>query len=277
MNNLLVYSPGGWQPGCGGTIMLHKLCAELRRRGLAAAVAAPRTDGTDPYGNPHIDSRGLAQADATAIYPEVVNGNPFGAQRVVRWLLNPPGFFGGGTPTAFDAREMLVSYAPLFASHAPNAPRLEAEPLFFFDPFPEHIHGQTGTRRASGCYTVRKGIGKARLPEIDLRNAELTRADVAPAQFGPRMRRAKVFYSYDCATFLSIQAVLCGALSYVVPDPGVSAEAWRARCPLLRYGVNYGLEDREGTETRGLVAANLQQLQEEGQRTVDRLAEQLRT
>lgn len=63
-----------WSPpyshAIGGIRALYRLRDELAARGCVATVG--------PDGDP----------EAIAVYPEIVTGNPFGSERVVRWLLN---------------------------------------------------------------------------------------------------------------------------------------------------------------------------------------------
>jgi hypothetical protein len=43
------------------------------------------------------------------VYPEIVTGNPFEAKRVVRWLLNRPGWFTG-SPMGEGPDDLVVAF-----------------------------------------------------------------------------------------------------------------------------------------------------------------------
>lgn len=253
----------------GGVTVLHKLCDLLRQRGVDARVwvhgkgltyAGYRT----PLGNGSVDPR-----DCVVIYPEVVTGNPLKARVVVRWLLNEPGLIGGDG--RFGPDDLIVSFAPLYSRRYPRC-----EELCILELWPEHVHDRDAGTRHGGCYVVRKGLRKRRLPEID-RHRELRPHELTPPNVGPILRSSDVFYSYDAVTFLSLQAALCGCASVVVQEPGLSKARWVELLPLFRFGVAYGLEDAAWSErTRHLVPEWLAAVGERSAVQVDRLIHRMR-
>lgn len=61
-----------------------------------------------------------------------------------------------------------------------------------------------------------------------------------------KFARAKLFYSADPATFMSVEAAMAGCLSVVQPVPGVSKEEWMKTAygeDEIRYGIAYDFED----------------------------------
>ena len=100
-----------------GVRALYRLCHHLNASGYPAAMVpmpghelrtrcewrAPRHDG--PIG------------DAIVVYPEVVSGNPFGAQKVVRWALNNPGLLGGDTSYAGLVWREDLLWISYYSSH----------------------------------------------------------------------------------------------------------------------------------------------------------------
>ena len=53
----------------------------------------------------------------------------------------------------------------------------------------------------------------------------------------------KYFYSYDSATFLSLQAAMCGCISIIIPTEDISAQEWHKMSPTRKYGISYGFEE----------------------------------
>ncbi len=251
----------------GGVVALHRLCYLLRQRGANAAIYSnPPTP--DIYGNSIVSF----QPDI-AIYPEVVNGNPLNARHVVRWLLNTPGAVVGHDGIRGDGvyghDDLICHYADRFAVNYP-----QSELLFTFDLFPQWIHNEereSRWRQGDIC-VVRKGRNKKKEERI-LDARELLLFDCQPYFFGWYARRAEHFYSYDTATWLSVQAVLCGCKSTVIPDDGVSAEQWRESHWLFKHGIGYGLDDDYGDETRDKVKPWLAECEKKSFATVDRLLE----
>ncbi len=259
---ILVWTPG-WRDDSGGVIALHRLCFMLREQGANASLWGPQVE--DCYGNPYASVTDTATSECTVVYPEIVSGDPLGAKKVVRWLLNVPGRLAGDGKFAPD--DLIITYARTFHPTAPE--------VFVFDLFPEHIHANGTADRSGGIFIVRKGAHKPRLPAIDGENFFLNGDETKPANFGAWARRSKRCYSYDAATWLSVQAVLCGCESYVVPDEGVSAQQWRDEHWLFRVGVGYGLDDKHGIRTAHLLKPWLEECEQRSIRSVDWLANAL--
>lgn len=65
-------------------------------------------------------------------------------------------------------------------------------------------------------------------------------------------------------TYHAVQAALCGCISIVIPDPGVTKEEWIHNNPLQKYGITYGLDDiKWALNTRHLVRKNLTEKNQE--------------
>ena len=81
-----------------GVRVLHELCHELRLQGLEAwLLLTSDLSGSGPKLNPQLHTPALnphferewprLKQEAITVYPDGVDGNPFGAQRVVRYVL----------------------------------------------------------------------------------------------------------------------------------------------------------------------------------------------
>jgi len=102
-----------YQETSGGCIALHRLAHNLATLGhearLYCSETAPGWKGDPVLGFP-LKLRGAVPDDHVAVYPEVVEGNPFHGQRVVRWLLNTPGFFGPGNGNGLYGERDLIMW-----------------------------------------------------------------------------------------------------------------------------------------------------------------------
>ena len=54
--------------------------------------------------------------------------------------------------------------------------------------------------------------------------------------------RSKYCISYDTQTLLSKYAAICGCISIVIPEYGVSKQEWRPNIE-DRYGIAYGMDE----------------------------------
>jgi hypothetical protein len=83
------------------------------------------------------------------------------------------------------------------------------------------------------------------------------------------MNKSENFICFDSCSFIAAQAALCGCVSVVIPDGGVSKEKWINDRKFLKYGVAYGYEDiQHAIDTRHLVKPHLKQLEENALDTV---------
>jgi O-antigen biosynthesis protein len=200
-----------------GPKALHRLCHELNLAGQHAAIGngyLTNPEWNTPHGEP--------DDDTIAIYPEVVTGNPWGASRVVRWVLNVPGKLGGDK--VYDPAEVVFSWDRAFFD-APllNIPHIETD-----------IYADHHEPREGRLYYVGKGAGSAH--------------DAAPVTLGMRLDRyaladalnhAELLYSFDDCTAMTAIALLCGCPVRVVPTGDLLApdgyrEMYLARWPIFQ-------------------------------------------
>jgi hypothetical protein len=113
-----------------------------------------------------------------------------------------------------------------------------------------------GEARSGTCYLVKKGRNK----KLNLHPAGSLCIDDYEQRGGNDylvevFNRFDRFISYDHATFLSAQAVLCGCTSIVIPEQvsynSNDAQTWRNRFPYFKYGIAYGLDDIEYAKKTG--------------------------
>ena len=212
---------------------MHKLCHVMRQIGVDARLwieddGLRMCDEFDTVlGNGDCDPK-----DSIVLYPEVVTGNPLKAQRVVRWLLNKPGFFG----TKWDVGEsdIIVGYTPRLCQMYSGCDQLqvfEAWPKFFVPP-PSYVV------RSGKCHTLRKS--KA-YPEIN--GSTLIGKDSFDMEMlRDLFQKSERFFCYDADSMLPLFAAMCGCEAVVMPQFGVPRRLWVDNYPLMQF-VAYGHDD----------------------------------
>ena len=200
--------------------------------------------------------------DAVVVYPEVVEGNPVGAKKVVRWLLHRPGF-----------HTKVVNYGPddlyFYFGKKFDAPALNKYPdnhLRVTENFP-HVYVQKNFGlRAGACYLVRKGIDRP----LDYHPADAELLDgKSHAEMAEAFNKYEYFYSYDLYTMYSRFAAVCGCKSIVVPEKGLDIDQWRQN-PSSEYGLAYGIDDLPRAEaTRPALLELMAQSENESRRSVN--------
>ena len=190
--------------------------------------------------------------DAIVVYPEIVEGNPLGGTRVVRWLLHKPGFHTG--KAVFGERDLFFFFQKAFDDPLYNKNPDNLLQTFFVR---DDVYCQTNFGVRDGvAYILRKG--KDRLIVHDVNNSILVDGKTH-AEAAEIFNRVRVCISYDLYTMYSMYAALCGCDSVVVPMDGVSKEEWVPE-PSGRYGLAYGFDDLEAARsTAPLLLPHLKQ------------------
>ncbi|TCT03911.1 hypothetical protein [Aquabacter spiritensis] len=203
-----------------GVRALYRLCHHLNVRGYPSAVLArpvvPMPDWNCPI------HEGDA-ADAIVVYPEIVSGNPCGAGRVVRWVLNTPGLLGGDT--VYPETEMVFVYDPQRlpeASAAAGLPLGTDRVLWLGLVDPDHIYPDPTVPKTQDLSFTYKGAAlAARFPLPDGRDLPRLE-DLTPdmAALGDQLRRTRTLYSYDHYSNVLREAAICGCDLRVVDADG---------------------------------------------------------
>jgi len=251
---------------CGGCVSLHRLCDRLNviyahMRETPLCYVVPMLPESDPlpkmnpgYKTPMLPPWMDASA-GIAVYPEVLEGNPLNATRVIRWILYSPGINKAGTnsgPLAsqFNPHDLIACFSAGFCADFDPSTFYKL-PLRILDyEFGHYINLPASEQGGSSLLTFRakKTFKSSRLGEVQ----------VAPAfpvpenplrDGGKRSRleqyvRTKRFYTTDPATLRCMEAAMAGTVSVVVPVPGVSKQEWLASAgDEYKYGVAYGEDD----------------------------------
>ncbi len=256
----------------GGIIVLHKLCHLINQLGFKCTLTPCYNSFTrDPKRLPKIRNINLKwlasdfliksrllklktnpkfegqvfytknniSSNSIVIYPEIVHGNPLGSANTVRWLLHRPGFHTG--EIGYGNRELYFKYDTAIEYEAPTSKIADTELRITHFPLETYKKVNHEPRPIEVAYSVRKG--KFTQTAIDLTNAKnidgLSHKRVAEI-----LNHAKYFVSFDNYSAYSKFAVLCGAISIVVPEAGRTIDQWYPN-PDDRHGVAYGFDKQE--------------------------------
>jgi hypothetical protein len=218
----------------GGLIALHKLVHNL-------CLLGEETYTNAPHKNPLwlgkiYNGEAIDYENSVVIYPEVVIDNPANFKYVVRWLLYDRGII-------YPKTDWMYSYWNYFSPHKENKSQYRGL-LSAFDIQKEVFYDRGGRIKGKYCHVIRKGAGKIK----DKHPSDSICIDNYPSQGGNEYL-AKVFseceylISYDDATFLTSQAIMCGCIPIIIPNEGVSEETWKNSADIHRYGHAYGPND----------------------------------
>ena len=148
--------------------------------------------------------------DAIVVYPEVVYGNRLKARNVVRWLLYYPPF--PNDENAYGEKDLFFVYRAIFNDDKLNS-KCRVLKLNYFD---YNLYKQTNFGERSGkCYMLRKGETRDDLP-LNLKHEEFILDHLSESQIVESFNKYKYCYFYDCQTFYSIIAAICGCIPIIV-------------------------------------------------------------
>ena len=242
----------------GGAIVLHVLVDKLRKLGVEAYAVSIEADYSNVHSpllkalkrwnrrrrlgpfktHPSLDVP-LAPEEiieqAIVVYPETRAGNPLQSQRVVRWLLHKPGFFG--VDGKFDNNDEIFYMAKAFTEDFANIPTNRSLRVSWFR---TDIYKNLGLPRSGACQMIRKRkYSKITVPKF---SDAILLDGKSHAEIANIFNTTEIFYCHDPYTTYAYYAVLCGCIPVITPQPGLSAEDWRNGMD-LKYGIAYGNEE----------------------------------
>lgn len=225
-----------------GVRCLYLLCDRLNQRGYPAFVTWSRQTA------PHLNAPILAMPQARAlvaekgwiaIYPEVVPGNPLGAKRVARWVLNRPGLLGGDKE--YGPEELVFYYANAFRKFITNTVQgkllLPAVDQSLFYP------GAGNPQRSLECFYIGKSQWQDGLFDRN-RVFEIARDSPRRSELGKLFRAARYLYSFDNCTALVDEARMCGCPVVLIPDGTIERGDFE-RSEFGTEGIAWGMAERE--------------------------------
>lgn len=202
-----------WHHWIGGARALHYLCNTINLIGGEAYIATDEVSG-------YLDTPVITRSEMDglghfiAVYPEMVEGNPYGAPTVVRWLLHRPDYFGPAV--SYSEGEHVYAWSKLI--QPPGADWLWV-PTVERDLFNTRYQYS----REGYCYYEGKGTGEC-IGAIDLSHENVpTREELAGI-----LKRSLFMYSFDPYTLLYWEAGLCGCPSVLIPTHEFTREQFKA-------------------------------------------------
>lgn len=268
----------------GGIIVLHQLCHLLNENGYEAYLwphKKPIFDKKNPlksaykfikylsrkrfktnslFNTPIATSKDLE--DSIIVYPEIIDGNPLKAKKVVRWLLHKPGFHFGKFD--FGNNELIFGYGKECSG---SGIVVNDENVLAIKYIMNDIYKQTNFEKRSGsCYMIRKGKNKTIVHD---EKESILVDSFSHKQLSEIFNKSKIFISYDTYTYYSTYASLCGCISIIIPDEGVSKHDWHPKIEDT-YGLSYGLDDiKYANDTKELLCEYINQQEGKNNKMVE--------
>jgi hypothetical protein len=243
----IIVAPGYSQRSAGKQC-LYLLCDRLNRLGYPSYITGSETTAA------HLDAPLLRWEDAreamrggrfVAVYPEIVSGNPLGARKVARWVMNRPGALGGDA--RYDPAEQVFYYSDALRPHIADAvagklqlPVLD-DTLFYPGALPPE-------QRTLDCFYVGKSSWKDGY--FDRKEAvEITRSSPERSELGKLFRAARCLYTFDNLTALVLEALLCDCPVVIIPD-GSFDRSLLSSSELGAEGIAWGIEEKGASMPR---------------------------
>jgi len=242
-----------FDPTSGGQRVLAHLVHELNAMGQRAYMP-PGYDlnmGYDLGGLniPVIEPEKMRywlERGAPVVYPEVQPGNPWGAKRVIRWVLAPPGTQRNSQNTAWTPGE--VEGERVYVFHKAKMPELDAPELYLTAVEHQWFNCQGVGERAGGClyhqrrkWTDPVPDGSKLLPKI--RRERFSKAHHRE-ELAAYLKKREWMLCLDYDTFLMSEAGLCGCYSVLPPNSMFTREQYEAS-KLGLVGVAWGWDEKE--------------------------------
>lgn len=274
MRNYIVWSPG-FDRSSGGICVLHRLAVELQKRGLKVFI---NTEKQNPHW-PRIylwEQKVFMQfPDSIAIYPEIIQGNPFYAHTVVRYLLNIPGACSANTADSYGKDDILYTYSRLFNTKLglPDdrvmlCPHIDLN--VFYD---KHLPRNGRMKyRGKGQQSEDKRLSGYPL----LGSKEGFRGDDGQERLAEALSRCSMLYVYDNATAITEIARLCGAPVVIIPDGSYTKEDYQQHEFWNSGGIGWCVEESpiaRDTRNSDKMRANYENAEVEFQKRLDLFVE----
>lgn len=235
-----------------GVRALHYLCHALNESGQEAYVTCEKT--APQLRTPVLTEATMVQHHAAGripimVYPEIVQGNPFGAQVVARWLLNKPGHIAGDT--TFAADELIFTFDPIYLGDSLRGETLHipTSDLTLFN----NENNPDDNSRQQVCFYAHKYLaaGGQLSPHSETAVSLGKEQKLSHAEIAAILRRSKLLYVYE-PTALVAEALLCGC-----PVSIVVTEYWRRHAANHGYPTDWGVVMDDSAESLALAATKV--------------------
>ena len=209
-----------------GVRVLHTLCHELNSLGFDAKLLLTSNLSPSPdqilnpeFNTPYINNELHEQwesinSEAIVIYADGIPGNPFGAKRVVRYIL------GKEYQPSDPADEYKVYYSKAFQLNRAGKYRN----LFLFPIDLGIFNDKNAPPRSQDMLWLGKGAQFCTERPLDCipitYNWPETRKELAE-----NLRKTRYLYSYDAVSAINLEAILCGAV-VIIKHSSYHDRAW---------------------------------------------------
>ena len=197
-----------------GQAVLHRMCHELNQLGFEAYLAImenPNWPKGLVYTNPRFQTpiasleKNLVK-DCIVVYPEIVTGNPLGAKRVVRYLLNKEAQFGQGAIKRAETDYFLI-YSKLYGSGHGKL----LIPHFNFELFNE-FGAVPFEQRTQLAWYEGKGSKYGKVTPIEGAITITRQWPDDRRELADILKKTKFLFTWDSTTSLITEAMMCGAV-----------------------------------------------------------------
>ena len=236
----------------GGIMVLYELAKTLKALGCSVKLYSSEKNN-NPIFNDFYDSEILPDdlGDTTVvIYPEIIEGNPLRAKRVIRWLLCKVGIHTNkDIIKSWSPSDIIYFYSPFTVEL--NYTSIPYMYVYYNDPL---IHNDPNITRLNdlSCYTLRKAKKFARKMNTTIHFIHEPNSIRINRDFNHKMQQLYFskyarFYCYDHYTGLILNAIKCGCIAIVPKMENVSEMDFLksgaigyvgTRVPGLAYGVD---------------------------------------
>lgn len=233
MRPYVIVSPGYTEKSWGVRTQ-HLLCHVLNELDVPAYMHLLRRSVTNPAWRAPLATRRHVK-EGIVVYGEL-EANPLRAKRVVRWLLNRPGYINGQVfPPGPD--DYVVAFSPIIDDTKPI--------LNLQTPNEGVFHPHDMPPKQGELFYVGKGSPQARTPEVERGRVEVTRAWPAThSELADVLRRSKMLFSYDTLSGINYEATWCGTPCIIIPNGPYTREDI-AKGELGMNGIAWGTDPAE--------------------------------
>ncbi|MBY4696400.1 glycosyltransferase [Burkholderia latens] len=236
----------------GGVRAMHYLCHALNLLGCEAYIntANVHPDLRTPLLTEEIArAHFVAGRSPVAVYPEIVEGNPFNARCVARYLLAEPGRING-KPIDLAPTDLVFTFGPSIVPDGWHADLLRV-PLVDTRIF--HCDGVDDTTRHGTAVFLNRHLRRGgALHSATAESIEISRRvlERSAHELAELFRRVECLYLYEWSTAV-FEALMCGCpVVCILNDASMpKAERW----VMNGKGIAWGLDPREIAHAKATV------------------------
>lgn len=215
----------------GGVMILHDLCEALNRNGYQAGIvfmhsgnateqnfqyalsndaSLYRKDGHYHFYEDEAEARDVIE-NGTVIYPDLIHGNPLGAKKTIRYVLN-------FNPSSFSG-DFVLSFSNIYSEYSN---------FVLTKPFHDSFFTDSGTqpwfKRNLDLTYIGKGAKFIDCHRIE--NSILVERDYPrdKEQLALLLKQCRFFFTWDCVSATNCDAVMCGAIPVLLHDKQIDRE-----------------------------------------------------